>query len=154
MTPSRAASIFKSVHWGTLSRIPAGPGLSCLIVLLFFFSFSNPDFSSHSTSNIGPRFQFVVWPFLCYILWKVQIAFCSKDCDGGWASEGDVHLHSSCQIYPHEQCSRWRNLHIQPSVISISKLPLWHPLSVMWCTSAASSPVKVPRHLYMSVVIV
>lgn len=34
---------------------------------LFFFIVI-PHFSSHSTSNIGPRFQFVVWPFLSYIL--------------------------------------------------------------------------------------
>ncbi len=27
-----------------------------------------PHFSSHSTSNIEPRFQFVVWPFPSYIL--------------------------------------------------------------------------------------
>lgn len=55
------------------------------IVHVFFFSplpsplyFSEVilHFSSHCTSNIGPRFQFVVWPFLRYFPWKVQIVFC------------------------------------------------------------------------------
>lgn len=48
-------------------------------------------FFSHSTSYIEPRFQFVVWPFLCCIHWQVQIVLRSHNCN----SEGKVHLSSS-----------------------------------------------------------
>lgn len=53
------------------------PRLLCVISFLFFlltalqlhcFSIIILHFSSHATSNVRPRFQFFVWPFLSYIL--------------------------------------------------------------------------------------
>lgn len=57
---------FSNAHWDTLCMISFF-FLPLPILLPHCFFIVIPHFSSHSTSNIGPRFQFVVWPFLSYI---------------------------------------------------------------------------------------
>lgn len=57
---------FSNTHWDMQCMIYFFSPLPILLPHCFFIVI--PHFTSHSTSNIGPRFQFVVWPFLSYIL--------------------------------------------------------------------------------------